>query len=231
MKKYLFLIVLLPGWVFAQNRQIVEASSGDDLSGKVSTTMQYIFPEFTLGEVYFVNAPKGNGMLNYNMLVGEMQFMDKGEVLGLADVKNVSVVNINNRKFYPFNSQGEFTEEIFSTDKSQLRVRRKGNVAPYAKKGAYGTSSSTSSITSYSSVNSGDRQYNLSVMSDVIISLRTFYYLVGANGKYTQITNVKAFTKLFPAHRAQIEAFAKERKIRFDNEAELITMLVYCSEL
>ena len=231
MKKYLFLIVLLPGWVFAQNRQIVEASAGDDLSGKVSTTMQYIFPEFTLGEVYFVNAPKGNGMLNYNMLVGEMQFLEKGEVLGLADVKNVSVVNINNRKFYPFNSQGEFTEEIFSTDKSQLRVRRKGNIAPFAKKGAYGTSSATSSITSVSSVSSGDRQYELSVTGDVIISLRTFYYLVGANGKYTQITNVKAFTKLFPAHRAQIEAFAKERKSRFDNEAELITMLVYCSEL
>jgi len=231
MKKYLFLVMLLPCWVFAQNRQIVEASSGDDLAGKVSTTMQYIFPEFTIGDVYFLNAPKGTGMLNYNMLVGEMQFKEKDEVLGLADVKNVSVVNINDRRFYPFNSQGEFTEEIFSTDKYQLRVRRKGNVAPYAKKGAYGTSSSTSSITSYSSVNSGDRQYDLSVMSDVIISLRNFYYLVDAKGKHTQIINVKAFTKLFPAHRAQIEAFAKERKIRFDNEAELITMLVYCSEL
>jgi len=231
MKKYLFLIMLLPGWVFAQNRQVIEAASGDDLSGKVSTTMQYLFPEFTPGEVYFVNAPKGNGMLNYNMLVGEMQFKENDEVLGLADVKNVAVVNINNRRFYPFNNQGEFTEELLSTDKAQLRVRRKGNVAPYAKKGAYGTSTSTSSITSYSSVNSGDRQYNLSVTSDVLISLRNFYYLVGANGKYTQVTNVKAFTKLFPAHRAQIEAFAKERKIRFDNEAELITMLVYCSEL
>ena len=231
MKKYLFLIMLLPGWVFAQNRQVIEAASGDDLSGKVSTTMQYLFPEFTPGEVYFVNAPKGNGMLNYNMLVGEMQFKENGEVLGLADVKNVAVVNINNRRFYPFNNQGEFTEELLSTDKAQLRIRRKGNVAPYAKKGAYGTSSSTSSITSYSSVNSGDRQYNLSVTSDVLISLRNFYYLVGANGKYIQVTNVKAFTKLFPAHRAQIEAFAKERKIRFNNEAELITMLIYCSEL
>jgi hypothetical protein len=231
MKKYLFLILLLPGWVFAQNRQIVETASGDDLSGKVSTTMQYLFPEFSIGEVYFFNAPKGSGMLNYNMLVGEMQFMDNNEVLGIANVKDVAMVNINNRRFYPFNNRGEFTEELFSTDQLQLRIRRKGNVAPFAKKGAYGTSSSTSSITSYSSVNSGDRQYNLSVASDVIISLRTFYYLVGTNGKLTQITNVKAFTKQYPAHRARIEAFAKERNIRFDREADLKALLVYCSEL
>ena len=231
MKKFLFLIMLLPGWLFAQNRQIIEAASGDDLSGKVATTMQYLFPEFTLGEVYFVNAPKGNGMLNYNMLVGEMQFKENGEVLGLADVKNVAVVNINNRRFYPFNNRGEFTEEIMQTEKIKLHVRRKGNVAPIAKKGAYGTSSSTSSITSYSSIDGGGQQYQLAVRDDVLISLRNFYYLMGENGKYTQITNVKAFTKLFPAHRAQIEAFAKEHKVRFDSENDLKALLVYCSEL
>ena len=231
MKKYVFLLLLLPGWVFAQERQIVEAVSGEDLNEKVSVHLQYLFPEFTPGEVYFQNAPKGNGALNYNMLVGEMQFLDNEEIMSLADVKNVAIVHINNRKFYPFNNT-EFTEELLTTDKAQLRVRRKGNVAPFAKKGAYGTSSSTSSITSYSSsIGSDGQHYNLSVMSEVLISLRYFYYLVGSNGKYTQIKNVKTFTKQFPAHRTKIEAFVKEHRIRFDNEGDLKTLLVYCIEL
>jgi hypothetical protein len=231
MKKYLFLIMLLPVWVFAQNRQIVEAASGDDLSDKVSTHIQYVFPEFTNGEVYFSNAPKSGGKLNYNMLVGEMQFVEADEVLTLANVRDVAMVNINNRRFYPFSNKGEFTEELLSTDQAQLRVRRKGNVAPHAQKGAYGTSSSTSSITSYSSISGEGRQHNLSVVSDVLISLRHFYYLVGANGKYTQIKNVKTFTNRFPAHRVQIEAFVKENNMRFDKEADLKALLVYCSGL
>ena len=230
MKKYIFLLFLLPCWAFAQERQVIEASSSKELSEKVSTHLQYLFSEFTIGEVYFQNAPKGSGMLNYNMLIGEMQFMDNNEVMALADVKNIAMVNINDRKFYPFNSR-EFTEELLSTDLAQLRVRRKGNIAPHAKKGAYGTSSSTSSITSYSSINSGERQYDLSITSDVLISLRQFYYLVGSNGKYTQIKNVKTFTKQFPANSGQIEAFAKEHKTRFDVEEDLKALLLYCNEL
>ena len=231
MKKYLFLLFLLPGWALAQNWQIVEASSSEDLSGKVSTHLQYLFPEFTLGEVFFLNAPKGNGLLNYNMLAGEMQFIDNDDVMALANVRNVAVVNIENRKFYPLNSK-EFTEELLSTDRFQLRVRRKGSVIQHSKNSAYGTSSSTSSITSYSSVNNDGGQFiNLKVSSNVLVSLKYFYYLVGSNGKYTQIKNIKTFTKQFPAHSAKIEAFAKERRIRFDNEEDLKTLLVYCSDL
>ena len=230
MKRYIFLLLLFPGWGFAQNRQIIEALSGENINEKVSTHLQYLFPEFSNGEVYFVNAPRGSGMLNYNMLVGEMQFMLNNEVMTLASIQNVAMVIIENRKFYPFNNS-EFTEELMTTDKVQLRVRRKGSAINYAQKGAFGTSSSTSSISSLSSIGSSDRQYELSVMSDILVTLRYFYYLVGSNGKYIQIKNVKTFTKQFPAHRTQIEAFVKEHNIRFDTEADLKALLEYCSEL
>ena len=233
MRKYVFLFMLmLPGWVFAQNKQIIEANSGEDLSGKVSSQLQYLFPEFTDGEVYFKKSPKGNGKLNYNMLVGEMQFLDEdGEVMTF-DVGDVVTVNINDRIFFPYKGR-EFTEELLSTDIGQLRVLRKGNVAPYAKKGAYGTSSSTASIASYSNISADNnsRQFHLSVTSDVLISVRYFYYLIGANGKYTQITNVKSFTKQFPVYRTQIEAFVKEHNIRFDKADDLKALLLYCNEL
>ncbi|MDR0795423.1 MAG: hypothetical protein LBE79_05110 [Tannerella sp.] len=231
MKKYLFPILLLFSAIaFAQQRQIVEATSNDDLSGMVTTQIQFLFPEFTHGEVLFQNSPKGAGMLNYNMLVGEMQFMDNNTVMAI-EAKDVITVIINDRKFFPYNRM-EFTEELASTDHVKLRVRRKGNVAPYAKKGAYGTSSATSSITSYSSISGeNSQQYGLSVKEDVLISVRYFFYLVGANGKYTQITNVKAFTKLFPAHRSQIEAYAKQNGIRFDRADDLKNLLTYCSGL
>ena len=230
MKKYIFLLLLFPCWILAQNSQIIETSSGEDLSEKISPNLQYLFPEFTNGDVFFRSAQKGSGRLNYNLFVREMQFVNDNQIMALANLDDIAMVNINNRKFYPFN-KSEFTEELLSTDKAQLRVRRMSYVASYAKKSAYGTSSSTDAITSYSSIYSGDRLYELSVMGDVIISLRYFYYLVGTNGKYAQIKNVKAFTKQFPTHRAQIETFVKEHNIRFDKEDDLKALLVYCSEL
>jgi len=229
MKKYIFLLLLIPVWVSAQNRQIVEATSGEDLTGKVSNQMQYIFPEFTYGEVFY-KGYKGNGKINYNMLLGEMQFLENDQVMALANVKDVVVLNIGNRRFYPFNDK-EFTEELISTGKFQLRVRRRGNVAQHSKKGAYGMDSSTSAITSYSSISSDNRQYNLNVQEKVLISVNYFYYLVGTNGKYILIKNVKTFTKQFPTFRAQIEAFAKERRTQFNNGEDLKALLEYCSNL
>ena len=229
MKKYIFLCLLLPTWVSAQNRQIVEAASGEDLTTRVSTQIQFLFPEFTVGDVFY-KGYKGSGKLNYNMLLGEMQFEENNQILSLANLKDVVMVNIGNRKFYPFNNK-EFTEELLMTGKQNLRVRYKGNAAQHSKKGAYGTSSSTSSITSYSSISSDNRQYNLTVSENILVTVNYFYYLVGTNGKHTLIKNVKSFTKQFPAYRTQIETFVKEHKTKFNNEEDLKTLLKFCSDL
>ena len=229
MKKCIFLWLLLPAWVSAQNRQVIEAASGEDLTAKVSTQIQYLFPEFTGGEVFYRNH-RGSGKLNYNMLLGEMQFLENEQVLALANVRDVIMVNIDNRKFYPFNDK-EFVEEFLSAGKFQLRVRYRANAAQHSKKGAYGSSSSTSSITSYSSIQSDGRQYNLTVAENVLVTVNYFYYLVGTNGKYTLIKNAKTFTKQFPAYRTQIETFVKEHNTRFNNGEDLKALLEYCSKL
>ena len=229
MKRYIILLLLIPAWVSAQKKQIIEATSGEDLSKKVSLQIQFLFPEFTNGDVYY-KGYRGSGKLNYNMLLGEMQFVENNQVQALDNVKDVIVVTINNRNFYPFNEK-EFTELLQTTGDYQLRVRRKGNTASHSKKGAYGTYSSTSSITSYSSINSDNRMYDLNVQEEVLISLNYFYYLVGSNGKHVQIRNIKAFTKLFPAYRTQIEEFAKEHRTRFNHEDDLKTLLEFCCNL
>ena len=228
MKKYMLLLLLIPCWVSAQNRQIVEAASGEDISQKISAQMQYLFPEFTNGDVFF-KGHKSSGQLNYNMLLGEMHFLENNQVLTLSNVRDVMVAQIDNRRFYPYNSK-EFTEELMAAGNYQLRVRRKGNMAQHSKKGAYGGDTSTSSITSYSSINSDNRQHSLTVQEKVLISLNYHYYLVGANGKHTLIKNVKTFTKQFPANRQQIEDFVKNQNIRFNNEDDLRALLEFCSK-
>ena len=229
MKKYLFLLLLFPWLVSAQNKQVIDVASGEDLSMKISYQFQYLFPEFTNGDVYF-NGHKGSGKLNYSLILCEMQFMENDQVMALSNVKDVLMVNIDNRKFYPFNTK-EFTEELLTTSKYQLRIRRKGSATQPTKKGAYGDNSGTSAITSYSSINNGARQQDLTVDAKVVITLNYFYYLVGETGKHKLIKNVKTFTKLFPAYSEKIKVYVKEHQTQFDKEEDLKTLLNYCSKL
>jgi len=117
------------------------------------------------------------------------------------------------------------------TTTCSLRVRCKGNIAQHSKKGAYGTWSSTSAITSYSSISSENQLHDLVVEESLLISLDCLYYLVGANNKYKLIKNRKAFTKYFPGLKVQIEAFVKEHHTQFRNIEDLKTLLEYCNKL
>ena len=229
MKKYIFLLLLIPVWVSAQNRQTVEAASGEDLSKKVSTQMQYLLPEFTEGNVFY-KGQTVKGKLNYNMLLGEMQFMENGQVSAFANSSNVIVVIIGNRKLYPFDGK-EFTEELMSAGQYQLRVRRKGSSLSDSKKGAYGMESSTSATSTCSTISSGGRTNEMSAQRNIQVTLKYFYYLVGSNGKHILIKDAKTFTKQFPAHRTLIEEFVKEHNTQFDNEDDLRALLEYCSKL
>ena len=112
-----------------------------------------------------------------------------------------------------------------------LRVRYVGNVAMYSKKGAYGTTSATTSISSYRSINSDDQYRELAVQGEVLVSVNSLYYLVGENGKYTLIRNVRTFTKLFPKYRSQIEAFAQEHETYYNERDDIIALLNYCCAL
>ena len=193
--------------------------------------MQYLFPEFTKGEVIFIGEPIANGNLNYNMLFGEMHFLDNNQqVMALSDIKNVLMVNIDNRKFYPF-FQNEFTEELLSTDYCSLRMRHKASVAEHGKKGAYGMTSATSSSKSLTSMNNVGLQFNLNPEATLLVSMNYFFYLVGTNGKHKLIKNTKTFTKQFPKNKTQIETFVKENRIRFNNSDDLKALFSYCIHL
>ncbi len=232
MKKYFItgMLTLIVGWVHAQNKEVIQATSGDNLSNKVSAQMQFLFSKFTDGYVYYVGQQKISGQLNYNMLLGEMQFIDPtGQILALGNVPNVAMVTIDNRTFYPFDNK-DFVEELLSSNNIQLQVRRKGKMAQHTKKAGFGGVSSTSSVTSFSGIDS--QSSNLSVTEDILITLDNFYYLVTPNSKKrVLIKNQKTFTKQFPKHEAEIQTFVKDHQTRFDNEDDLKALVNYCGGL
>jgi len=232
MKKSIFLLLLFPLLAVAQDKMVIDVASGEKLNEKLSSDTQYVFPEFIAGQVHFTDGQRSGNMLNYNILLGEMHFMDNEEVFAFPDLSKVLVAVVDKRRFFPFNKT-EFCEEILITPGgARLCVRRKANAVEQSRTGAYGIQTSASSVRSYNSIgNSGDgRRVNLQVSGKVRVSIENFYYFLN-KGKYVQIKNEKSIAKQFPGHNAKIEAYVKEHNTNFKNEEDLKALIAYCSEL
>ena len=217
-------------FISAQDKVILDVVSGENLNNRVASDMQYVFQKFTKGEVHFDNGRKSSSILNYNMLLGEMQFIDNEMVLSLATLKDIYMIIINDRKFFPYNNS-EFCEELYTTEDVRLCVKRNARPLEQSKAGAMGIETSTRPSTTYNSIDnlSGVRN-DLEVQRKILVSVKDTYYLMN-KGKYYQIKNQKSFTKLFPTQNSKIESYVIEHNTDFKNEEELQALLVYCSNL
>ena len=91
-KKYFEQFILLLIWfavlytnqLSAQTLTTITVKPGEDLTAIYK--QMYRFPQFMYGKVYFMNKDSAKGRLNYNILMGKMQFIDKrGDTLVLSD--------------------------------------------------------------------------------------------------------------------------------------------------
>ena len=98
MKKYLLFLLLSTVIASAQENVVLDITSGENLNEKLSTDVKYVFPDFVEGQIHFKNGRRGINLLNYNMLVGEMQFMSNEEILAFSDLNNILAVVIDKRR-------------------------------------------------------------------------------------------------------------------------------------
>ena len=177
-------------------------------------TTNYLLPKFTDGIIKMKDGNVAGGKLNYNTVIDEMQFItDKNELLSVADPSAVVQVVIGDRNFYYLKN---YFFELVSDGNillfSRIHVKRFEE-----KIGAYGGTSSTSSITSVSSYTS-DNGTLTKLSAGVKVSLQTevIYYIM-VNGKYKLVLTKNDLFKLFPANKDLIKQEMDKQNIKFDS--------------
>jgi len=174
----------------------------------------FLLPKFTDGLIKMKDGNLASGKLNYNTVVDEMQFIgDKNEILSVADPSQVVLITIGDRKFYYLKNY--FFELVADGNIllfSRIHVKRFEE-----KIGAYGGTSSTSSITSVSSYTS-DNGTLTKLNAGVKVSLQTeVVYYIALNGKYKLVLTKNDLFKLFPANKDQIKQEMDKQNIQFDS--------------
>ncbi|MBK5722731.1 hypothetical protein JGH11_17805 [Dysgonomonas sp. Marseille-P4677] len=187
----------------------------------------YLFDKFKDGKVIFKNGQISNAPFNYNTLSEKLLFMSDGEMLELANPNQVVLVNIDNRIFEHI-KDGLFYERIKVGD-GALYVRWKSLSISKGKKGAYGVTSSTSSIDNINQISSSGNVVKLKSDEEFRVTPRNQYFLKIAN-KFKEFNSADSLAKLFKGHEDEIKKYIKDAQLDFNKIEDLKKAIEFCGQ-
>jgi len=188
----------------------------------------YLFPKFENGTVIFKKGNRVAALLNYNLQVQEMQYVDKEQtIMALANLPDILAVIINERRFVPTQSGGIFYEEI-QIENGFFYIQHKATMISQGKEAGYGGRSQTSATTSIGQYYSNEigRVERLESSEKFVQKRDNFYYLKSGNS-YKRFVSAKTLGKLFKSQASKIETFAKDNSINFTKIEDIAKIVDY----
>ena len=186
-----------------------------------------LFSQFEKGNVIMKTGEQLSGSFNYDMILGQMLFLDSDStIMKIGNPLDVVVVKIGERRFLPASSTGVFYEEIQAGEGSFF-VQRTAFKMSEGKAAAYGGYSQTQSSTSFGSWQSdGGSTAKLNSSDKFKMVTKSVYYLQSGN-KYKKFYSAKTLGKLFKGHESEIETFSEKESINFSKTEDIARIVEY----
>jgi len=183
----------------------------------------YIFPEFTQGTVLMKSGQEYKALLNYNSFTEEMIFDRNGKKLAMAkeDKERVDTVYILNRKFFVLDDR---FVELLHRSGFGLYAEHRCNVKYPGKPAAYGGTSETTSVSTYSGIYSGGIMYELKLPDDYTIKPYTIYWLK-RDGELRKFVNMKQLTKIYDDKKELIREYLRTHPVEYEDQESLVQMI------
>jgi len=191
---------------------------------KQAVVSHYVFPEFTEGIVLMKTGSRSKALLNYNALTEEMVFDNNGQKRAVTEqeVKQIDTVFIKDRKFVELD--GKFVECLHQSG-WDLYAEYKCRVNDPGRPSGYGTTSTTTAVQSYSSLNYGGKVYELK-LPDLEVD-PYFNYLLKRNGEITRFINMNQLKKLYKDKKDILKEYLKSHEVDYDNQQSIIQLIEY----
>lgn len=186
----------------------------------------YVFPDFQPGVVLLKNGVRNNAKLNYNAASEEMVFDENGKMLAIGDavLPQIDTVFVSDEKFIRLNNK--FVKIIIDEPEIDLFVEHKCRLIPPGKPAAYGGTSQTSSTTSYSSIMSDGKVYNLKLPDDYkVIPYNVFW--INRNGKLQSFSNIGQLKRIYRDKKKIIDNYLKKNDVKLTNEKSIEYTVIF----
>lgn len=218
----LFIILYLGSHAHAQDTQILEVPTGNNIIHLIPEKERYQYDQFQGGTVYFVSGVSTSAAMNLNLLNQEIQFINPvGDTLSIARREALDRVEIGKQLFYYRPTIGyleiladfpalklavhqliEVTQEGTNNPILADPVSKKQNTQPVAAKR----------------------------IRTLILTEKKEYFIMDKNKSFHPARRT-TFYKIFPDYKTSIRNYLQEHHIRFEQEEDLTQFLKYCSRL
>lgn len=187
----------------------------------------YLNPQFQNGMVELKNGQKFTRSLNYNFILGTVEFInERNDTLAIADETAVSSVIIGNDVFI-------FTPACLRTiskGKVKLYAYEKMKIGDVQKVGAFGIPNSGSAIATFNRIDTYTNPYNIDVNETIIITKATYFLVETDKHEFVPITK-KTVLRTAPGKESEIKEYIKEHNVNFNKKAEVQELINYISGL
>lgn len=190
--------------------------------------IKYIFDEFRQGKLVHKRGDTHYAPFNYDIVDQRLMFMSADStMLEIAEPEEVSFVNIDGRIFEHI--KGTFFYERINLGNCIFYIQWKAKLISIGKKGAYGTTSNTSSISSINRISSNGQMLELKVAEEFDLKPENRYFLKIKNS-LKRFYSADTLAKLFKGHEEDIKKYIQENNLSFNNIENIKSAVEYCSQ-
>ena len=156
-----------------------------------------------------------------------MQFLNvNGDTLAIADPALVKYISIDTLVYY---YDKGYLRQITNTKSYKLAVKQQMIQIPDKVGTAYGGSSGSSAVTTYSSIYSSEKVHRLKVDRDVLFETVSNWYISDPYNRFKK-ADKKGFYSIFPSKRDAIRKYIAKNNTDFNRAEDLEQLLRFCTE-
>lgn len=181
---------------------------GQEAQGNIPADVFYMLPGFAQGMVYFSDQGPAQGEMNICAVDQTLRFKDKDGQELASGADNITKVVIDTVVFVRID--GAFYRLYPISDDLTLAFRRDVEILRDVRKGAYGTESRTSSISSVSTFQADGMMYTLQKAADYPYHAVESCSLYQAG--FVTPLNKRSLRKLFPDRKDDLDAWLKANR-------------------
>ena len=233
---FLSLLLLLATYVNAQvdssqqatseNYKVYRVNPGERVGEALLNNGLYQYPKFTQAQVVYKNGGYGNGLLNYNRLTGEMQFIDpNGDTLALNNEPEIDMVVIDKDTFYYSNGYMQKVEDFSAkvAKKTYLEMTNR------ERKGLYGNTAQAAVNTHTTVVT--DLGFKDVIPQEVLtFRERTIYFIGDRFGRFKPL-NKKNVLYLYAKKEREVSEYLRAHPVDFLKEEDVMRLIGFLKTL
>jgi hypothetical protein len=212
--------------VKSENEKVYKVNPGERVGEALLNNGLYQYPKFTQAQVVYKNGGYGNGLLNYNRLNGEMQFIDpNGDTLALNNEPEIDMVVIDKDTFYYSNGYLQKVEDFSARVAKQTYLE----LANRERKGLYGNT--TQAAVNTPTTVATDLGFKDLVPQEVLtFRERTVYFIGDRFGRFKPL-NKKNVLYLYSKKEREVSDYLKANPVNYLEEDDVMRLIGFLKTL